>query len=108
MTSAPALCIAGRNPAGFAPRALFRTPASARQDLVECAVPAYGDLAAAAAYKPPSIWGQALSGTGGLLASYAGANASPNGAQLPFDAGSMFAPTPSSMLGPYTARPSDF
>jgi hypothetical protein len=36
-----------------------------------------------------------------MLGSYSGPRASPNGAQLPFGAGNLFAPTPSSMLGPY-------
>jgi hypothetical protein len=37
-----------------------------------------------------------------LLGSYSDTHASPNGAQLPFDIGSLFAPTPSSMLSPYS------
>jgi hypothetical protein len=44
-------------------------------------------LASIEAYKPPSIWGQILSGGGNLLGAYAGTHASPNGAQLPFGAG---------------------
>jgi hypothetical protein len=55
-------------------------------------------LAGAAAYRPPSILGQALQGLGSALGSYAGKNVSPNGAQLPFGIGRLFAPTPSDML----------
>jgi hypothetical protein len=65
-------------------------------------LPAEQDIAQAEAYKPPSPWGQILSGGGNMLGSYSGTHASPNGAQLPFGAGSLFAPTPSSMLGPYS------
>jgi hypothetical protein len=65
-------------------------------------LPAEQGIAQAEAYKPPSPWGQILSGGGSMLGSYSGPNASPNGAQLPFGAGSLFAPTPSSMLGPYS------
>jgi hypothetical protein len=65
-------------------------------------LPAEQDIAQAEAYKPPSPWGQILSGGGSMLGSYSGSRASPNGAQLPFGAGSLFAPTPSSMLGPYS------
>lgn len=62
-------------------------------------LPDQQDIAGAEAYKPPSVWGSILSGGGNLLGSYSGPRASPNGAQLPFGAGSMFAPTPSMMLG---------
>jgi hypothetical protein len=65
-------------------------------------LPAEQDIAQDEAYKPPSPWGQILSGGGDMLGSYSGPRASPNGAQLPFGAGSLFAPTPSSMLGPYS------
>jgi hypothetical protein len=65
-------------------------------------LPDQQDIAGAEAYKPPSPWGSILSGGGNMLGSYSGPRASPNGAQLPFGAGSMFAPTPSSMLGPYS------
>jgi hypothetical protein len=60
------------------------------------------DIAGVEAYNPPSTIGQVFSGVGNMLGSYSGPRASPNGAQLPFGAGSLFAPTPSSMLGPYT------
>jgi hypothetical protein len=60
------------------------------------------DLASIEAYKSPSAMGQLFSGLGGMLGSYSGTHASPNGTQLPFGTGSLFAPTPSSMLGPYT------
>ena len=40
-----------------------------------------------------------LQGAGSMLGSYAGRNVSPNGPQLPFGAGRLFAPTPSDMLG---------
>jgi hypothetical protein len=60
------------------------------------------DLAGAAAYRPPSMWGSVLQGAGSVLGSYAGAHVSPNGAQLPFGAGSYFAPTPSQILAPYS------
>jgi hypothetical protein len=65
-------------------------------------LPAEQDIAQTEAYKTPSPWGQILSGGGSILGSYSSPNASPNGAQLPFGAGSLFAPTPSSMLGPYS------
>jgi hypothetical protein len=54
------------------------------------------DLAAAAAYKTPSILGQALQGLGNIVGASSG-KVSPNGAQLPFGAGRLFAP--SDMLG---------
>ena len=57
------------------------------------------DLAGAAAYKTPSPLGQALHGLGSMLGSYSGPRASPNGPQLPFGAGRLFAPTQSDMLG---------
>jgi hypothetical protein len=56
------------------------------------------DLAGAAAYKTPSPLSSALQGLGSMLGSYSGKNVSPNGAQLPFGAGSLLAPTPSDML----------
>jgi hypothetical protein len=65
-------------------------------------LPAEQDIAQAEAFRPPSPWGQILSGGGSMLGSYSGPRASPNGAQLPFGAGSLFAPTPSSMLAPYS------
>jgi hypothetical protein len=43
-----------------------------------------------------------LQGGGNVLGAYSGTHASPNGAQLPFGTGSLFAPSPSQMLGPYT------
>jgi hypothetical protein len=56
------------------------------------------DLAAAAAYKTPSWIPGVMQGVGGMLGSYSGKNVSPNGAQLPFGAGRLFAPTPSDTL----------
>jgi hypothetical protein len=56
------------------------------------------DLAGAAAYKTPSWIPGVLQGVGSMLGSYSGKNVSPNGAQLPFGAGRLFAPTPSDML----------
>jgi hypothetical protein len=44
------------------------------------------------------MFGALLTGAGSMLGSYSGKNVSPNGAQLPFGAGSFFAPTPSDML----------
>jgi hypothetical protein len=44
--------------------------------------PAQQDIAQAEAYKPPSPWGQILSGGGSMLGSYSGPNASPNGALM--------------------------
>jgi hypothetical protein len=43
-----------------------------------------------------------FSGVGGILGSYSVTHVSPNGSQLPFGIGSLFAPSPSQMLGPYT------
>ena len=62
------------------------------------------DLAGAAAYKTPSFVPGVLQGAGGMLGSYAGRNVSPNGPQLPFGAGRLFAPTPSDMLSDCTSR----
>jgi hypothetical protein len=72
---------------------------NANANNLKALLPDEQQIAETEAYKPPSTLGQVFSGAGGMLGSCSGTHVSPNGAQLPFGAGSLFAPTPSSMLG---------